>query len=261
MVRRLMAVAAGVGVLLTASLAGAQAHSTFGQQGEFVISANRLFPLFAYTHTSQDDFVPAGAAKQTSTNNEGSISVLWGSTGSTFPSLETFYTVPRAGFDYVLFPHVTVGGELVVFFTLGGSASTSTTTNGGTTTMQNVDNPSALVFGIAPRGGYILPLSDLFSLWLRGGFSYYVASTKTTTGTGAAQITNSTSVNQFALDLDPQVVFTPIPHIGFTAGLTGDIPLLGGHSNEIDQGGVARSQSAWSSVFFFGVTAGLLGYF
>ena len=257
MVRRLTAIAVGAGVILTAPRAGAQAHSTFGERGEIILSADRLFPLFAYSHTSQDDLLPVGSPKETSTNNEASISLLW---GSTQPVGENFYTVPRVGFDYVLFPHVTVGGDLIVFFTLGGSSSASTTNAGVTTTNSN-GNPSSLVFGLAPRGGYILPLSDLFSLWLRGGFSYYVGSTKTTTGAGAGQTTNSGSVNQFGLDLDPQIVFTPIPHLGVTAGLTADIPLTGGHSSDTDQGGVSTSQSAWSSIFFFGITTGLIGYF
>jgi hypothetical protein len=264
MMRRLTAVAASVGVLLTGSLARAQAHDGFGRQGQFILSADRLVPVFSFVHTSRDEFTPpVGASKLVTTNNQTAISLLWGSRSSVADSdpagaaARMFFTVPRVGFDYVIVPNVTIGGDIVLFFTLGGSAGSETTFNNGTTTTTSVDDPSSLIFGVAPRGGYILELSNLFSLWLRGGFSYYVASTKTTNGNQ----TVSNSQNQFALDLDPQFVITPVPHFGITAGLTADIPLTGGHGTETDRPGVSTSSSAAASVLFIGVTAGLLGYF
>jgi hypothetical protein len=82
-----------------------------------------------------------------------------------------------------------------------------------------------------------------------------VANSKTTVGAD----TVTTSTNQFALDLDPQFVVTPIPHLGFTLGLTADLPIAGGHSTDDGTSGVSVSKS--SSVLFFGLTAGMLGYF
>jgi hypothetical protein len=257
MMRRLMAVAASVGVFLTASLAQAQGHPDFGKQGEFIISADRLVPLFAYTHVSQDQFT-GGNTKITSFYNESSLSILWGSSGNSgLAGGDTFFTVPRVGFDYTVIPSLTVGGDLVVWFTLGGSNGTDTTTNGNTITNKN-DNPGGLLFGVAPRVGYILPLTDLFAIWLRGGVSFYVANSKVTNN---PNLTTSNSINQFALDLDPQFVITPVPHFGFTIGLTADIPITGGHSTERDTPGGSTTQSAWSSIFFLGVTGGILGYF
>jgi hypothetical protein len=260
MMRRLLAVAVGVGMFGTSSLARAQGHEEFGRRGQIIISADRLVPVFSYTHTSQDQFDPGlGNSKQVVTNNQTALSILW---GSTYPSgAETFFTVPRVGFDYVIVPNVTIGGDIVVFFTLGGSNGTETTQTNGTSMTTSRDNPGALVFGIAPRGGYIFELSNLFSLWLRGGLSYYVMNSKTTTGSGNAQTTTSFSVNKFALDLNPQFVITPTPHFGFTLGLTADIPLAGGHSQEIDVANRSITNSASSSLLFFGVTGGLLGYF
>ena len=261
MMRRLAAVAASMGVLFASASAHAQTRSNFGQQGQFILGADRLFSLFQYTHTSQDAFpsqVPAGDSKVNTTHNETSMSLLWGSTG---PSVETFYTVPRVGFDYVLLPQFTIGGEIVVFFTLGTSQSTTATANNGGTTTNNNDDPGGFVFGIAPRAGYILPLNDMFGFWLRGGVSYYLLNTKQSAGAGNNQTTTINSVNQFALDLDPQFVITPVPHLGFTAGITADIPLAGGHSIEIDRAGASQSQSAWSGIMFIGVTVGMLGYF
>ncbi len=261
MIRRLARVGASVGVLLISSLAHAQARATFGERGQIIISADRLSPLFSFTHTSQDELFPMAVdSRQVDVYNQSAISLLWGSSGSgdaNAPVQNSFFTVPRVGFDYVLFPNVTIGGDLVVFFTLGGNSSTDTTPNGGATTSNSVGNPSSLVLGLAPRGGYILRLTDLVSLWLRGGFSYYVANAKTTVGAD----TVTTSTNQFALDLDPQFVVTPIPHLGVTLGLTADIPIAGGHSSETDTNGMSVTNSASSSILFFGLTAGLIGYF
>jgi hypothetical protein len=258
MMRRLTAVAASVGVLLTASLARAQAHDGFGRQGQFILSADRLVPIFSFTHFSQDSTNPgAGNTKVVNTTNQTAISLLWGSTWAASPTSPPFYTVPRVGFDYVIVPRLTIGGDIVVFFTLGGSNGTETTRTNGTTTTTSSDNPSQLLFGIAPRAGYIWELTDLFSVWLRGGFSYYVASSKSTNG----NTTTSNSQNQFALDLDPQFVITPVPHFGITVGLTADIPLTGGHATEVDVPNASTNVSAGASVAFVGVTAGLLGYF
>jgi hypothetical protein len=77
-------------------------------------------------------------------------------------------------------------------------------------------------------------------------------------GTGA---TDSVNYNQFALDLDPQLVITPLPHFGFTAGVTGDIPIAGGHAETHTDGGGSTSASASSSLLFVGVTGGLVGWF
>jgi hypothetical protein len=257
MIRKLTAVGASLGVLLTASLADAQGKEQFGQQGQFILSADRLFPLFSFTRDSVDEFAPPpGTNKVTTTTTQTGISLLWGSTAPE----ELFFTVPRVGFDYVIVPNVTIGGDLVAFFTLGGSNDTETDFNNGSTSTQSNGKPSMTLFGIAPRGGYILQLSDLFSLWLRGGISFYTATAKTTDPNNNNN-SESDNTHQFAIDLDPQLVITPIPHLGFTVGLTGDIPIAGGHSREVDGNGGSTTVTASASQLFIGITAGMLGYF
>jgi hypothetical protein len=257
MVRRLTAVAASVGVLFSGSLAQAQGRPDFGKQGEFIISADRLVPVFGYTSSRQD--LPSGPnTKTTQFCNDSSISLLWGSTSEACTA-EQFFTVPRLGFDYTVIPQLTVGGDLVIFFTLGGNNGRDSTTNGTQTTVKG-DNPGTWMIGVAPRVGYILPLTDLFAFWPRGGVSFYTTSSKVTV-TNNPQTTQTTSVNQFALDLDPQFVITPVPHFGFTIGLTVDIPITGGRSLEQDSPGTTVTTSNWSGVFYLGVTGGLLGYF
>src|SRR5215472_9728835 len=122
MMRTLTAVGATLGVLLTAPLASAQAAAggAFGQQGQFIVGADRLFELFAFSRVSQDEFNPgATTTKITDTGTQTSIGLLWG--GSSAPLLQaaehmqSFYTVPRLGFDYTIVNNVTVGAELIAW--------------------------------------------------------------------------------------------------------------------------------------------------
>jgi hypothetical protein len=273
MMRSLTAVGAMLGVLLAAPLAKAQGRAeSFGEKGQFIIGADRLFDLFAFTSVSANQFgPPPGVTKIVTTDTQTSMGLLWGSSeipnntpnGSLY--LTNFYTVPRVGFDYTIVNNVTVGGELIVWFTLGGHESTETDNNNGSSTTTTTGRPGQATFGIAPRGGYILQLSDMFSLWLRGGFSIY--STSTNTSNTANGVTTSTSLGaqQFAIDLDPQFVFTPMRHVGFTAGLTADIPIGGGHwSNTTISGNnttITQNSSLPQSIAFFGVTVGTLVWF
>jgi len=259
MMRRLTATGATLAALTAAPLAMGQAKGDFGRQGEFIISADRLMPLFSYEDVSQADLIPGGLpaneTSQTTTNTSSSLSLLYGTPAN---PVEQFYVYPRIGFDYVLLPNVTVGGNLIAVFSLGGSQTTETDYTNGMTDKVTTPNPSVTGFGVAPRGGYILPLTDMFSLWLRGGFSYFVGSSKTTNPDNS---TDTASVNQFALDLEPQFVFTPFPHIGFTAGLDVDIPIAGGHGVEHDANGTKGSVSGHSSIFYLGGVLGMLAHF
>jgi hypothetical protein len=260
MKKALTAVAASLVAFSLAPSAMAQPKGDFGQQGQFIISADRLFQLFAFDNVSQGDLVPGGLGgnvKSASTTSQStSLSILYGATAT---QQDPFFTVPRVGFDYVVVPNVTIGGDLVAVFSLGGSQKNEIDFNDGTNRTTSQDNPSVVGFGIAPRGGYVLNLTDMLSLWLRGGLSFYTVSTKFTSNNGNTHTTDST--NQLALDLEPQIVFHPVPHIGFTGGIYADIPLTGGHSQDTNQGGTSTSVSASSSIFYLGLDVALLVYF
>ncbi len=262
MKRTLTAVLASAAVLTVAPAAMAQAaaKSDFGEQGQFIIGADRLFQLFAFDNVSQNDFgpLPNTVKSSTTTVNGTSLSFFSGQTGT--QTGDQFFTVPRLGLDYVIVPNVTLGGDIVAVFSLGGSTKHEVDNNDGSNMTQSVSSPSVTGFGIAPRGGYILGLSDMFSLWLRGGFSYYIESSKQTDPNNN-NTTTTTTVNQFALDLEPQIVFHIIPHVGFTAGVYADIPLTGGHSQDANNGNNQASVSAGSSIFYFGLDMGMVAYF
>jgi hypothetical protein len=278
MVRRLTAIAAGVGAMLVGSVAHAQMKSAFGDKGEYIFSADRLLPTLGYSRVSQDETGPLGPGitKVTDSESSSSLGLFWGGSpgyvtavggpavGNTAvggSSLPNVYTVPRLGFDYTILPNVTVGGDMVLFFTLGGTQSQETDNNAGGKATMSVSAPKSTIFGMAPRGGYILRFTNLVSLWLRGGFSFYTATVRQTVSNDNVQTTTSANVDQLALDLDPQLVITPIPHFGFTSGLTADLPLTGGHSLTTTTPNTSASASASSSLLFVGITCGVIGWF
>jgi hypothetical protein len=238
-------------VLSTASFARAQMKQEFGEVGESIVSADRLVPLLSWSHWSQDQAPPAGAS-QTLSGDQTSFSILFGSTND---ARDFFYTVPRVGYDYVLPHHVTVGGDMVLLFTT--ASTTLETDRPGMSTKATTSSPGITGFGIAPRGGYILPLSDMFSLWLRGGMSFYTFNSSSTVG--ATKTTGGQE--QWAFDLEPEIVATLIPHVGFTGALDVDIPFGGSSSSSTTTGGVTNTFSAFSSVAYVGATVGMLTYF
>jgi hypothetical protein len=258
-----------MGVLLTAEVAGAQAHGQeFGQKGEFILSADRLVPVLAFTENkiTNNNVNP----NQTFTTTGSAISILWGNnsvfSGANAPNLglgagnPTAYTTPRVGFDYVIIPNLTIGGDLLVFFTLGGSV---TTPAGGGRTV-STDTPSGNLFGIAPRVGYILGLSEPLSIWLRGGFSFYHAGTSQADNACGTNPSDTNSLNVFGIDLDPQLVISPVPHFAFTAGPAFDFGFAGGASHTQPTGPTCNQTLTTSygySSWNIGLTAGLLGWF
>jgi len=269
-VRAAIALGSGASIVFGASVASAQQRSgDFGQPGQFIIEGNRLFQLIAFDDVSQQIPGAGGGevSKVTNTTQSTTVALLYGSNGNTTgvydkTTSDLFYTVPRVGFDYVLLPNVTIGTDLVVLFTLGGHNTTETDyTNGSNTTTTNPNN-GVTGFGITPRGGYILQLADMWSLWLRGGFSYYVATTTLPTVSAAGVTsTNNVTVDEFGIDLEPQMVFTPVPHVSFTAGITADIPIAGGISAHNTTGDTSTTSSANSSIFYLGLDLGMLVHF
>jgi hypothetical protein len=222
----------------------------FGEKGEFILSADRLVPLFSYDRR---------ATEQTTLNQQietaqgnASFSILWGK------GLNV-HTTPRVGFDYTIIDGLTLGGAAVVAFSAGGS---TTVKNNGIGVSQ--DSPSTTTFGIAPRIGYIIPIGNVFAFWPRGGFGLYYESQKTDNGIINNNVpryrTQSDTV--WSIDLDPQFVITPVPHFGFNFGLLANIPFpTGTQKVETTNGSTTVSVSNDLWVFHMGVSAGILGYF
>ena len=111
-------------------------------------------------------------------------------------------------------------------------------------------------WGFAPRVGFVQPLHRLFSLWLRGGFTYLNFSTPGSTSfdtTGTPTSTPNLSEWHVALGAEAQLVFTPAENVGFTVGPTIEWGIAGNQT-----AGTVSQQIRWR---LYGITLGLLADF
>jgi hypothetical protein len=243
MLRKLTILAVSAATLLGARTAFAQAAGAFGDQGQAIVSADRVMPLFAYENNSIKH--PDGT-KDSQTVTSMAL-VTHG------PTFITIYNVPRFAFDYTVWRHLTVGGSVWLYFQAGNSNTHSEPGTPDVTT----DQPKVTFWGLAPRVGWILHLSDLFAFWPRGGISFNDSSSGVTRHMGNVSIDSSTSYTQWALDLEPMFAITPLPHGAFTVGPVLDIP-LGGTFSRTDNG---MTVSTDETNFHFGIVGGLLLWF
>ncbi|HEX9297773.1 MAG TPA: hypothetical protein VF881_18155, partial [Polyangiaceae bacterium] len=76
------------------------ASPPFGEQGQIILSADRLFGLsFWWSKLETDGGI-------TSSANGTAINLLWGDSQDV-----TIYSIPRFGFDYVIVPNLSLGGS------------------------------------------------------------------------------------------------------------------------------------------------------
>lgn len=264
MLRRLATLGAALGALLVASPASAQqAGKAFGDQGEFIFGADRLFSPFAFTSNSFSSGGNTITVTGTSMGFFGGLNQV--SVGSNNAGVAygagngTFYNIPRLGFDYTIIPNLTLGGEVIAWFTLGGSTSLSGPAVGN----GSQGNAGGNAFGIAPRIGYIFNLSDVFAIWPRGGLSYYDANYSLQNPQFRA-CNDTANANLFGLDIDPVLTISPVEHFAFMAGPTLDWGFTGGASATQDKNGTCSQTSTTSysySAVNFAINAGLLGWF
>jgi hypothetical protein len=269
----------GTGVLLSASIAHAQVPQEFGEKGQLIFSADRLFPLVGYSQNKLTD--NNANPSQTTTYSSSQISLLWGSTSvsgdvGTYGGIvgvfnggalgngasTNVYTVPRLGFDYVIAPHLTLGGNVVFFTTAGSSQNQCDGTN-----CQTQGDGTGDVIGIAPRIGYVIGLSPMLSLWIRGGLHYYHEHMSIPTQVGGCNNrsdSNNVSAEVGGLDFDPQFVISPVPHFAFIAGPTVDWGFAGSVSTDQPSNTNCNARDTSSvgyAAFNLALTGGILGWF
>ena len=257
MLRRLATLGAAVGALLVASPASAQEAAKFGDQGQLIFGADRLFGLFAYTSNSinaQGNNLTVNGTSMGLFGGLNSVGVGNSATGAYLVGNSTFYNVPRLGFDYTIIPNLTIGGEAIAWFTLGGGSS-----------LNNAPGqvPGGNVFGIAPRVGYIFNLSDVFAIWPRGGLSYYDAN-YSLQSVQYNRCNTTANANLFGLDIDPVVTISPASHFAFQAGPSLDWGFTGGASTSSPLSGDCSRTTNFSANYTavnFAINAGLLGWF
>lgn len=104
------------------------------------------------------------------------------------------------------------------------------------------------MFVIAPRVGYVIPVSDGVDFWVRGGITYFSATVSPDQGDDSTE-------TGLGLGLEGHLVISPIEGFGFTVGPTVDLGLTG----SADPGGGAEELD--SNYTNFGLNAGLVGWF
>jgi hypothetical protein len=258
--RTLLGLGAVSAALLAPSMAEAQEAHGFGSQTQLIISADRLVPLFAWTSSTVT--AEEGGRTTEVTQSDTSTSILWGNDGQNFFfGPRSPHTVPRAAIDFVVIPHLTIGGTVAFAFSLGGSTETETRQGGQTVTVKN-DSPSNSVIALGPRVGYIIPMGDILAFWLRGGFSFYsLRRTEEDRDNNGAVERDTIKVSAFSLDIDPQFCIVPMEHFFFSVGPLINVPLTGNVSSERVRGAVTTTVENDLTLWHFGITAGLGGWF
>jgi hypothetical protein len=190
-------------VLSAAALvtAPAAAHAALGESTGVTISAERLF---GYAHTKAE----LGSGNNKFSGTRSDFAVFMASPASP-------YSVPRLGLDVFIGNGLTVGGN---FGFVIGSTSGAYTYNVGAASLMTTTDADQTTFVLAPRAGYDLALNDKLHLWGRGGITYFH-----TSNDGNTKLTT----NGMALTLEPTFVFMAASNVGFTLGLTFDLPFSG----------------------------------
>lgn len=217
------------GVMSVALAMSAQAGAqTLGEQGQFIISADRVM---GFTHEAETFDPDAPAPEQTTTTNNfaflGQGDVL------------SEFTWPRVSFDYTIIDGLTLGGSLA-FWTQSGEVETETPFGSASD-----DTPSQTRFLLAPRVGYIFMFSEHVGIWPRGGFSFFTGSTED------PETDADISRSGFGFNVDIPFVFVPLPHTAIYVGPAFDVSL--GAGGEIDPGSIDYDLS----ILDFGIYGGL----
>lgn len=224
----------------------------------FMISAERLTSILSWSQSSKSTatFTDPGTGTSFTSTVEGEESGTDVSLLSAGGFLENPFSIPRVGFDYMFGNGLTIGGSLGYMVTSGESEDKDST---GTTRTQ--DRPTVDIFLFAPRLGVFIGATPNLGIWLRGGVTRLGLSSERDRDNGDGTMTRTTYTATFVdVTLDPQLVISPVPHVGITVGPTLDIGVSG--SSETT-GNTATSSSIDTELnaSSYGVTAGLVALF
>lgn len=221
---------------LLASPAGAQ--QGFTDNGRVVIGAERLTGIFVEklhvtetttiddgmggTATSEDEFeasTTSFAFFGTSTGLMGDILTFAGQTSMS----------PRVAADVFVASGFSVGGALTYIHAEGTSETTNDGDSGG-----EEDQPVFNGIMIAPRVGFGVPLSPLFTVWPRAGITHsvYWASQEDEDGGETVEATQTLQFTE--LSLEGMVAVTPAPNVAIIFGPYLDLGLTGSLVTETD---------------------------
>jgi hypothetical protein len=224
----------------------------------FVISAERLTSILSWSQGSKSTGTftdPATGTSFTSTN-EGEESGTDVSLLSAGGFLDNPFSLPRVGFDYMFSNGLTIGGSLSYVVTSGESEDKD---SDGTTRTE--DRPTVDIFLLAPRLGMFLGATPKLGIWLRGGITRWALSSERDRDNGDGTTTRTTyAATLVAVTLDPQLVISPVPHVGITVGPTLDIG-VSGSAETTGSSSTSGSVDTELTASSYGVTAGLVAMF
>ncbi len=238
--------------MMAASSASAQEPPRFGERGQLVISADRLVPLLGYT--SQSITASDGDVTTKTTDSGASIAFLIGRE----PQLGVMHTTPRVAVDVTVLPRLTIGTAFAFAFGIDGTHTEERTPRVGQHTVRENAIPGATLLGFAPRVGYVVPLGRQLAFWPRAGIAFYSVKSQREVTSNLGVTSSATETDTiFSLDLDPQLVWTPLPHVLVHAGPLANLPFTGAHETAFAQGAEVKERSDDLTIFHFGVSAGL----
>jgi hypothetical protein len=247
--------------LAAVTLAPAAANAELPQRGTLVIGAERLTGFYSFSYKHQVD----GGGNNTvvdETDSGTQINLLWGNGALGLGGPPNISAIPRIGVDYLLTDILTLGGSAGLF-TSSGTANVS---QNNVTVSNNL--PSVTAFALAPRVGAAIHLSEQWTLWPRGGVTYASAKVEQDTplpNNGGTE-TQRHTYSQLLLSLEAMIVYSPVPHLGFSLGPIFELPMSGSDTYEHIRPQVGNNPAVDTSVSYdaklqnLGVVFGILGY-
>jgi hypothetical protein len=228
------AVLAGLVVASLAVPAVARAAGpAFGGAGQLVISDDQPLGGGSVGASGSGTVVPAAPGSTTTASFQFATVSKNGGSGTEFS------VAPAA--DFFVIQNLSVGGNI-----LFGVFNPAQSGSGPSTT--------ATLFGIAPRVGYNIPLTDMISFWPKVYFSYTTVNLSSGGGSAGG---NATAIGLFA-----PIMFVPAPHFFLGIGPDFSTQLSSNSTFSGSTGGVSASGSTSNpTVTQVGIQATIGGWF
>ena len=247
----------GLLALAPPSRAAGEDANGFGEKHQLIVTADRLLPLIGYTHASVS--TTANGQDLTDSHSGVNVSLLFGSSFAS-TSIVDVHTLPRIAFDFTVIKSLTVGGAVAFGAGFAGKESQEAVV-GGVKTTTKTDDPTSYAFGFTPRVGYVIPLTEYLAFWPRLGLGIYHTNSHQTRTVANVETETSVGDTILSLDVDPQLVITPYPHVFMHVGPILNAPLSGSRSTDTTAGSRTVSVSNDVSLLRVGLSAGLGGWF
>lgn len=242
--------AAAAAILAIASNANAEEPRRFGSPSQLVFSVDRLLPVVSYSYVA----IESSTETVSTTTSDSGVSIAF---VGREPSLGVLHTVPRLAADFSVGGGVTIGTGIALAFGLGGEHVERRASEGTPEVTRSNDAPKTTILGVAPRAGYVVALGRDLYLWPRVGIGFYSSTTTSEASSSSSVARSSTTDTLFSLDLEAQLVWSPLSHLLVHVGPLVDVPLVGTHATEFSQAGITQERSDDLRVFHIGASAGI----